>query len=76
MENSPFCLAHQLEIRYKEHKNIFKLGNAFHLLNTKVMDDFSFRFKFDVDMKNKARYHSQRKHLKISKIAKFGRKIL
>jgi hypothetical protein len=40
------------------------------------MDDSSYRLNFDPGKKNKIHHHSQKEHIKISKIAKFGREML
>ena len=40
------------------------------------MDDSSYRQNFDLDKKNKIHHHSCKEHLKMSKIAKFGCKLL
>jgi hypothetical protein len=40
------------------------------------MDDSSYRRNFDLDKKNEIHYHSWKEHLKMSKIAKFGREML
>jgi hypothetical protein len=41
-----------------------------------LMDDSSYRLNFDLGKKNKIHHHSWKEHVKISKIAKFGREIL
>jgi hypothetical protein len=40
------------------------------------MDDSSYRLNFDLGKKNKIHHHNQKEHVKISKIAKFGREML
>ena len=40
------------------------------------MDDSSYGQNFDLDKKNEIQYHSWKEHLKMSKIAKFGCKLL
>jgi hypothetical protein len=40
------------------------------------MDDSSYRLNFDLGKKNKIHHHSEKEHVKISKIAKFGREML
>jgi hypothetical protein len=46
------------------------------VFNTESMDDFSYRLNFDLGKKNKIHQHSQKEHVKISKIAKFGCEML
>jgi hypothetical protein len=41
-----------------------------------LIDDSSYRLNFDLGKKNKIHHHSQKEHVKISKIAKFGREML
>ena len=40
------------------------------------MNDSSYSLNFDLGKKNKIHHHSQKEHVKISKIAKFGCKML
>jgi hypothetical protein len=46
------------------------------ILNYQWMDDSSYRRNFDLDKKNEIHYHSWNRHLKMSKIAKFGCELL
>ena len=41
-----------------------------------LMDDSSYRLNFDLGKKNEIHRYSQKEHLKISKIANFGREML
>jgi hypothetical protein len=41
-----------------------------------LMDDSSYRLNFDLGKKNKIHHHSEKEHVKISKIARFGREML
>jgi hypothetical protein len=51
---------------------------CFNALNNFVvsMDDSSYRLNFDLGKKNKIHHHSQKEHVEISKIAKFGWEML
>ena len=40
------------------------------------IDDSSYRLNFDLGKKNKIYHHSQKEHVKISNIGKFGREML
>jgi hypothetical protein len=40
------------------------------------MDDSSYRLNFDQGKKNEIQHHSQKEHLRMSKIAKFGCELL
>jgi hypothetical protein len=40
------------------------------------MGDSRYRLNFDLGQKNKIHHHSLKEHVKISKIAKFGREML
>jgi hypothetical protein len=40
------------------------------------MDDSSYRLSFDLGKKKIIHHHSWKEHVKISKIAKFGREML
>ena len=43
---------------------------------TSYNGDSSYRLNFDLGKKNKIHHRSQKEHVKISKIAKFGREML
>jgi hypothetical protein len=48
----------------------------YHSCEVPTINDSSYRLNFDPGKKNKIHHHSQKEHVKISKIAKFGCEIL
>ena len=66
------------EVYYSvRHFSIFGIaGISTPALKGGTMDDSSYRLNFDQGKKNKIHHHSKKEHVKISKIAKFGRKML
>ncbi len=65
-----------MEDNYKNKIRIETKRDSWNCQTTEAMDDSSYTLNFDLSKKNEIHHYSQKEHFEISKIAKFGRKML